>query len=478
MMKTALTALFIPELFLLFGSLLIFLQTLGKSDDSRYVRNTAILVAVINFITCFISLGLEGTLFFGAYKIDLFSQFLKMIMAGGLCILLLFCRTLKDINEEIRKEYYLFLLLSVLGLEMLVSSVELLAIFISLELSSFCLYLLVPMRSDLGGLRTQMEAGIKYILFGVVATGIMLFGMSYLFGLTGTTYLHELAPRIYDLGATPAVIVGLAMVMCGFFFKLGVFPFHFWLPDIYEGSSNETTAFISSLPKIGAVALLIRIAYLAAPTGETIATMLMILAIFSMFYGNLLALVQKDIKRMLGFSGIAHAGYVMLGIITLKDTGFAVAIYYIVGYMLMNLSCFLVICTASKDGENLAIADLAGLHKRAPILALTLAVSMFALAGIPPFVGFMGKFMLLAGALKEGYLMLVILAAINTAISIYYYLSVVRISFCSDPENRPQVEVDATTKIISVFLIAIIIILGVLPADIVEMARVAVRSIM
>jgi len=472
------TALFIPELFLLLGCLIIFIQSLGKSDDSRYVRSTAILVAVINFTTCFISIGLDGSLFFGAYKIDLFSQFIKMLIAAGLCILLLFSRELKDIDEGIRKEYYLFLMLSVLGLEMLISSVELLAIFISLELSSFSLYLLVPMRNDRNGMRTQMEAAIKYILFGVVATGVMLFGMSYLFGLTGTTYLYELVPAIADIATTPAAVVGLAMVMGGFFFKLGVFPFHFWLPDIYQGASNETTAFISSVPKVAAVALLIRIAHMAAPAGETIGTLLMMLAIFSMFYGNLLALVQKDIKRMLGFSGIAHAGYVLLGIITLKDTGFAVAIYYILGYMIMNLACFLVICTASKDGENLLIEDLAGLHKRAPFLALTLAVSMFALAGIPPFVGFMGKFMLLTGAFREGYTWLVILAALNTAISIFYYLSVVRISFCSDPEDRPTLEVDATTRIISVFLIAIIIVLGVIPAGFVEMARTAVLSIM
>lgn len=470
-------ALFFPELFLLLSCLVIFLLTLGKMHSSS-VRSITAALSIIAFLICAGSLRLEGDLFFKAYRIDLFSQLFKLAIMGGVALLLLFSRELKGIEETIRAEYYLFLLLSALGLVMLVSSVELLSIFVALELSSYALYLLVPMRDDHSGLREQMEAGIKYILFGVVATGIMLFGMSYLFGLTGTTYLSELIPAMNQVIGTPAAIVGIALVMGGFFFKLGLFPFHFWLPDVYQGSSNETTAFIASVPKLGAVALLIRVATLAAPSAASLVNLLMILAVCSMFYGNLIALVQKDIKRMLAFSGIAHAGFVILGIITLKDTGFASAIYYITGYMLMNLACFLVICNVSVKGENLAINDLTGLYKRAPLLAFTLAVGMFALAGIPPFVGFMGKFMLLAGALKEGYLTLVILAAINTAIAIYYYLSVVRVSYCTDPEERPAVTVAPLTQVISIVLVLIIIIMGVMPAPVVDIATAAVRGIM
>lgn len=469
--------LFFPELFLLFSCLVVFLMTLSKSDSVQ-VRNITTILAVGSLMVCVGGLQMEGDLFFKAYRVDLFSQLFKMLIAAGLAILLLFSSELKGINEKVRAEYYLFLLLSALGLMMLVSSVELLSIFVALELSSYALYLLVPMRDDQGGLRDQMEAGIKYILFGVVATGVMLFGMSYLFGLTGTTYLSELIPAMQGLLGTPAGIVALAMVMGGFFFKLGLFPFHFWLPDVYQGASNETTAFIASLPKLGAVALLIRIATLAQINGDALVTLLMVLSVCSMFYGNLIALVQKDIKRMLAFSGIAHAGYVMLGVLTLKDTGFGVAIYYISGYMLMNLACFLVICNVSKRGENLAISDLTGLYRRAPLLAVTLAVAMFALAGIPPFVGFMGKFLLLAGALKEGYLALVILAALNTAISIYYYLSVVRISYCSDPEERPVVEVSSLTKLVSIALVLIIIAMGVAPAKIISLTTMAVQGIM
>ena len=196
-----------------------------------------------------------------------------------------------------------------------------------------------------------------------------------------------------------------------------------------------------------------------------------------MFYGNLSALVQKDIKRMLGFSGIAHAGFVVLGLLTLQGEGYASAMYYIIGYLLMTMACFVVICSVSQDGENVMIEDLSGLHQRAPLLALTLLIGMFALAGIPPFVGFMGKFFLLSGALKAGHLTVVILAALNTAIAIFYYLSVVRVAFTTDSENRPAITVDGPTQAVSIFLMIVIIALGCLPTKIIDMAAQAVQSI-
>lgn len=469
--------LFAPELFLLLGCLALFFLSTG-SVSGRTARSTAIGIALGTTLLTLFCLGQEGFLFYDAYKVDLFSQFLKLFIAMGLAVVLLFSSELKGIDEEVRPEYYLFLMLSTLGLVLLVSCVELLTLFIALELSSYALYLLVPLRDDRGGLRLQMEAAIKYILFGVVATGIMLFGMSYIFGLTGTTYFVTLVPAMQQMMASPVALVAILMFMGGLFFKLAVFPFHFWVPDVYQGASNETTAFIASVPKIAAVAVLIRIASLATPDGQALVTMLAILAAGSMLYGNLSALVQTDIKRMLGFSGIAHAGYVLLGLVTLQESGYAVSLYYIIGYLVMTLAGFLVICKVSRQGENLLIEDLGGLHRRAPLLALTLAVSMFAMAGLPPFVGFMGKFMLLTGAYKAGHLALVIIAAINTAISIYYYLSVVRVAYTSNGEDRPAVAVDTMTRVVSVALVVIIIVLGLAPNQLVELATEAVRTIL
>jgi NADH-quinone oxidoreductase subunit N len=225
---------------------------------------------------------------------------------------------------------------------------------------------------------------------------------------------------------------------------------------------------IASLPKIGAVAVLVRFVSLASPDNHTIAIMLSILAAASMFYGNLIALVQKDFKRLLGFSGIAHAGYAMIGFVALDTLGYAAALYYIVGYLLMVLACFVVICKVSRDGTNVSIDELAGLHRRSPLLALTLVVGVFALAGIPPFVGFMGKFSLLSAALEKGYLFLVIIAMVNAAIAVYYYLSVVREVVFRDPGDRPVIHLDWSTRALCVLLIGGILALGILPGHVLD----------
>ena len=468
--------LFAPELILLLGSLLIFLLTL--TSDAKNARNTAITVGLAASLLCLMSLHQSGSLFYKAYQVDLFSQLFKTLIALAMTVVLIFSAELKDITPRMKPEYYLFLVLSGLGLMMLASSVELITLFVALELSSFSLYLMVPMRDDRKGLRSQMEAGIKYILFAVMATGVMLFGMSYLFGLTGSTYLSEIAPRLETLIKEPAAIVGIGMILSGFLFKLAVFPFHFWVPDVYQGAANETTSFISSVPKLGAVAVLIRITMLAAPEGKAIVTMLMVFAVCSMFYGNLAALVQKDIKRLLGFSGIAHAGFILLGLLTLTQKGYATSIFYIVGYVLMNMACFLVLCTVSKTGENVQISDLSGLYKRSPLMAFTLATGMMALAGIPPFVGFVGKFMLMAGALQANHLALVILAALNTAIAIYYYLSILKVTYCDAPTDVVTLEVGIATKAVSLLLIAAIIAMGVNPSPLLELANRAVASLL
>ncbi|MCF8056073.1 MAG: NADH-quinone oxidoreductase subunit N [Desulfocapsa sp.] len=468
---------FLPELILLGAGLIIFVVSLGKTNADT-TRNIAIGLGAAIFGATLLSYCQTGKLFFNAYQVDLFSQVFKTLIAGAMLLVLIFGHKLKGIAAKVHPEYYFFLFMSVLGLMMLVSSVELISIFVSLELSSFAVYIMVPMRNDEGEFRFQMEAGIKYLLFGVTATGFMLFGMSYMYGLTGSTELSVVIEKLSTMWTQPAAVIAMMMVLGGFFFKLAIFPFHFWVPDVYEGASNETTAFIASVPKLAAVAMLIRLVSLIGGEGQVILNVLMVCAVVSMFYGNLSALVQTDVKRMLGFSGIAHAGFVLLGILTFQITGYANAMYYIIGYVIMNLACFLVICTVSENGENVQIADLSGLHKRSPLMAFTLAVGLFALAGIPPFVGFMGKFMLLTGALREGYMVAVVLAAINTAIAIFYYLSVVRVTYCSDPEERASVTPSMMTNVASVFLLLAIVIMGVSPQRFVDFASTAVQTIM
>ncbi len=469
--------LFLPELTLLLGALTIFLVSLGTPTVDT-IRKLTIGIAALVVGATLLCLKQEGFLFFDSYRVDFFSQLFKLLIGLATLAVLIFSGSTPGIKEDVRAEYYLFLFISVLGLMMLTSSVELLAILISLELSSFAVYIMVPMRRPAQNSAVQMESGIKYLLFGVMSTGFMLFGMSYLFGLSGSTYLSDIAAHLDTLYYQPAALVAVIMMMTGFFFKLAIFPFHFWVPDVYQGAANETTAFIAAVPKIAAAAVLIRIVSLISSEGQVIVNLLLICAVGSMFYGNLSALAQKDIKRMLGFSGISHAGFILFGLLTLQSQGYATALYYVIGYAAMSLACFLVICTVASSGENLLIEDFTGLHRRSPFLAVTLATALFALAGIPPFVGFTGKFMLLVNAFKEGHVLAVVLAAINTAIAIYYYLSVVRVAYCSDPDRDGEaINPGAGNTALASLLLLIIIVMGILPGTFLKAASAAISTI-
>lgn len=452
----------LPEWILLAGALALFVVSLGD-QLTRRARLVALLTALAAVLASAGSLGERLTLFNGAYQVDGFSQLLKLVVSLGFLLVLLLNGELPDIRGDAKPEYYLFLNLSVCGLIFLLSSVDAITLVIALELSSFPLYYLVAMRREREGQRSQMESAIKYIMFGVAANGIMLFGLSYLFGLTGTTSLPQMLPKLQAVAKSPLAIVGFGMTFCGFFYKLAVFPFQFWTPDVYEGAANETAGMVASLPKVGAAAVLVRFVSLATPDHQTIATFLAVLAVASMFYGNLIALWQKDLKRLLGFSGIAHAGYAMLGFVALGAEGYAAAVYYIVGYLFMVLACFAVICRVSRDGTNVPLEDLAGLHRRAPLLAVTLIVGVFALAGIPPFAGFMGKLALLKAALAKGYLALVIIAVVNSAIAVYYYLGIVREAFFRDAANPAPLAIGWPTKALCLGLIAGILVLGIAP---------------
>jgi NADH-quinone oxidoreductase subunit N len=458
---------FLPELVLMAGALALFVVALGENKGAL-ARKVALFFSVTTAVAVLFCLRREAVLFDGAYSVDLFSQVLKLAFACGFALIVLLSGSLPDIREDVKAEYYLFLTLSVSGLTMLVSSVDLITLIIALELSSFPLYLMIPMRRERAGQRVQMESAIKYMMFGIAANGIMFFGMSYLFGVTGTTFLPQMLPKLQGMITSPVVIAGLAMTFAGLYYKLAVFPFHFWTPDVYQGASNETASLIASLPKVGAVAVLVRLVSLATPQNDRVAMLLAMLAVASMFYGNLIALMQKDFKRLLGFSGIAHAGYALLGFVALDSAGYSAAIYYILGYLLMVLACFIVICKVSKDGVNVGIDELAGLHQRSPLLAITLAVGVFALAGIPPFVGFMGKLTLLSAALSKGYLALVIIAVVNTAIAAYYYLSVVRESWFREAGNLAPIRLDWATRLSCILLIIGIVAMGVIPGKLLD----------
>lgn len=461
----------LPELYMLTVSVVFLFLSLCKKREGifLYVK----LLSLLGLIVSLISFTERGLLFSGAYKIDLFSQIFKVLLSFGFCLVVFMLDKKDEIEEGYLPEYFMFLSFSLLGLMLLVSSVELISIVISLEIASYSLYVIIPLRKGQQE-KIQFEASMKYLFFGAISTGIMLYGMGYLYGITHSTFLTEIINEFPKFINQPMGLLALILTLTGFFFKLSLFPFHFWAPDIYEGASNTTTSFISTVPKIAGAALLIRIAMIATSGFSQFVNILIIISALSMTFGNLVALVQQDIKRLLAYSGIAHAGYLIIGILALSRDGSASAIYYITIYLFMNLACFYVVILLSKQGKNVVLDDLAGLSKRSPLLAFTLAASAFALAGIPPTGGFTGKFFLFTSAFREGYLTIVIIGVVNTVIAIFYYLNLVRISYTKEPASLEPIKLTFHEKAICYLFIFLILYMGIMPLGLLEIFTIAV----
>lgn len=469
--------LFAPELVLIIAVLVLFIISLGTGQD-RLAATSTIIAGLAALAACTATFNRQGDLFFHAYRIDLFSQIFKFFIIAGMTGITLFGQRLKDIRNDIRPEYFLFLLLATLGLVMLVSCVELISLLVALELSSFAVYLLIPLRCERGGLRMQMESAAKYVIFGVLATGIMLFGMSYLFGLTGSTYFSEIAPVLLERWTEPLAVAAIVLTLLGLFFKLAAFPMHLWAPDVYQGASNETTAYITGVPKAAAVAVIIRFLLMADTSALELVLFLTFIAVVSMFLGNIVAIVQKDLKRMFGYSAIAHAGYITVGFVTLQGSGFSAAAFYALAYLVMSLPVFLVICQVSSQGENLAIDDFAGLHERSPAAALIMGLSLFALAGIPPFAGFFAKLILMTAALDRGLLLLVVMMALNSAIGVYYYLNVVRVMYFEKAAVREPVPFGMLPLGLGIILLLAISALGIAPSYLMDAMATAIQGLL
>jgi len=453
--------LVIPELYQLFLIAILFVQVLAQGSRMPRAVRWLPWMAGIGVAVSMLSLHSRGVLFTGSYEIDSLSQFFKMTISLGFAVSVLNAVRQPTLDQDKETEYFLFLALSSWGLMLLSSTVELISMILALEVASFSLFPLVPLRSED---RDAAEAGIKYIFSGAGATAIGLLGFSYILAGQHTSYLAELAQKPWAWSQAPMAVAGLTLFLCAIFFKLALFPFHFWAPDVYQGASNETAAYIATLPKVGAAAILIRFAALLTP-GLEITTILAVLAAVSITYGNLAALIQKDIKRLLGYSAIAHAGYVVIGLVPGTAEGMAAAAFYIFVYVLMNFACFWVVCRLAADGGNLKLNDLNGLYESSPGLALVLAVGAVALVGLPPTAGFMGKLFLLTAAWEHGYNWLVVVAAVNVAISIYYYLNLVRHAYTQEaPDQTPS---PVSHPFFSVFwgacLAALVILFGILP---------------
>jgi NADH-quinone oxidoreductase subunit N len=451
----------LPEAALTVGALLVFAALLSERDRTRRARRAAFLAGVLLLAACLATLGADREFFWATYRVDAFSQLVKVAVAVGFLIAVFIVRNGEGQREDVRAEVFFFLLASTAGLVALSSAVELVSLYLSLEIASFSLFVLVPMRDrfELG-----REAALKFIVVGLAASAVTLFGLSLVVGYAGTTRLDLIAGQLPLLGEEPAVVFGLALFLAGLLFKLAVFPFHFWAPDVYQGASHGVAAFVATTSKVGAIAILARLITVAELSGTQLVTALAVMAAVSMTLGNLVAIVQRDVKRMLAYSAVAQAGYVVVGLVAFTQDGMAAALFYGLLYLLMNAAAFLVVARVGADGSNPTLDDLRGLHRRSPLLAATLLLALFALAGVPPTAGFAGKWFLFSAAMAQGWWLLVLLGAINSTVSVYYYLVAIKHAYLlpEQPERGP-LPLTVGDRALCYALSGAVIVLGVFP---------------
>jgi NADH-quinone oxidoreductase subunit N len=454
----------LPEILILVIALLIFVvEPFWKEEKRRNVGwlTAGGLIAAMVISLLFGQPGEPTTILGGMVRFDWLGFFFKMLfMFAGAATALLFMD-----NEKIghRGEAYLLLLASLMGMNLMAVSADLVMLYLAIETTSIPLYVLSGfMVAD----DKSTEAGFKYLLFGGMTSAFMLYGFSLLFGFTGTTDIYQLAGMLKAGGLSIFTVSGvLALILVGLGFKVSIVPFHFWAPDVYEGAPTPVSGYLSTASKAAGFAVLVRLFFVAFPdfaSSWTIA--LAILAAVTMTVGNLLTLPQTNIKRLLAYSSVAHAGYTMIGVVALTQLGAASVVFYMAAYIATNLLAFGIVMAFSRVTGLEDIRDYAGMSRRNPWLALMMLAAFLSLAGMPPFGGFVAKIFVFAAGVQAGYVWLVIVGIINSIIGVYYYLNVLKYVYLyrmpgEDEENHP-VPLTRPYAIALVVLVVGVILIG------------------
>ena len=445
-------AYFLPELVLI-GTIVVLLVTdffVGAKRKSLYPLWAVLGLALSMAVNCR-SAGLEPTSFFsGMVAFDPMARFFKYIFGLVGILGVLISKNSSDLDQADQPSYYTLLIALVLGMTLLSTSNHTLMLYLSLEMVSVLSNI---MTASVRGVRRSSEAALKYVIYGGVASGVMAYGLSILYGLTGTMILPEMAAFIQTHAVSrPLLFTSVLFVMAGLGFKVASVPFHMWCPDVYEGAPTPFTAFLSVGPKAAGFAALIRFfvgglsvsglpangAFVLAKQAGWIG-LLSFLAIATMTLGNLAAIGQKNIKRFLAYSSIAHAGYLMMGLAALNQEAIKAVLFYVVVYLLMNLGAFLVVILVANELGTEEINDYRGLGRRGgqgTILGLMMAVFLFSLTGLPPLAGFIGKFYLFGAVIRSGLYGLAIVGVLNSVVSLYYYTRVVKLMFFDEPLDQ------------------------------------------
>ncbi len=472
-MNAGLTILEIAVVALGLGVLLLDLWTPaeGKRGLGLYAA-----LAVVGILAASFVLDLQGEAFGGMYVLDGMALFFKRLFLFSMAVVLVMSVEVGDQMKSGHAEYYALTLFAGAGMMFAASANSLAMLFVSLELITVTFYILVSaQRSE----TRALEAGVKYLIIGALSSAVMVYGIALVFGISGELSFAGLAAKSAEHGGSLLFLLGVFFILLGLAFKVASVPFQLWAPDVYQGGLTPTSAFLAVGSKAAGFVLLLRLLFVALPQiAADWATLLAALSGISILYGNLGAIPQRNLKRLLGYSSIAHGGYIMMGVAAVSAAGQGAAIFYLGGYTFTTLAAFAVIAIIAKSAEAEDVSSLAGLHRRSPALAGAMTLALISLTGLPPMAGFLGKFMLLkavieAAAENSAYYWLIAAAVFGVIISVYYYFNVIRTIFFAATDDDTEAEPITVSRPLALSLVACVLgmlVLGLYPDAVLSFA--------
>jgi NADH-quinone oxidoreductase subunit N len=464
------------------GLSILLLDLWTPTENKRWLGYGAAAAVGLIFIASFLMPGEEAQFAFNrSYVLDGMALFFKRFFLAAAFFVLLLSVDYSDRIAVGISEFYALILFALCGMMFAASANDFVLVFVSLELITVSFYVLTSFQRDKA---LSLEAGVKYLILGALASAFMVYGIALVFGTANSTNFDDLLRLVRGGPPKPLFLLGILLILVGLGFKIAAFPFQVWAPDVYEGSPAPATAFLAVGSKAAGFVLLLRTLFAAVPNVVTQwTTLLVVVAAITILYGNLCALPQRNLKRLLGYSSIGNAGYLLLGVSAIDASGSSAVLYYLAGYLFTVIAAFTVVAIVSRNTESEDVSIVAGLHTRSPLLAAALALAMISLAGIPPLAGFFGKFLLLKSIVGRAmaqpiYLTLVLIAVGGIVVSFYYYLNVVRaIYWQSGPKNHISIPVTRVMRVALIICIAGMLYLGLFPNRMVQWSLFAVESL-
>lgn len=459
------------EIFVLSAACVILLVDVFLHDRHRWVTYALSLLTLVGAAAVTARYGVDTRVsaFHGMYIADPMGDVLKLFSYAVVGVVFVYSREYLERSGLFKGEYFLLGLFALLGIMVMISAGSLLTIYLGVELLSLSLYALVAFDRDSG---VAAESAMKYFVLGAIASGTLLYGMSILYGLTGTLELSELALAVHEVGAHQlGLVFALTFIIAGVAFKFGAVPFHMWLPDVYHGAPTPVTLFLGSAPKVASFVLAIRLlAEGLGPMQESWQQMVVVLSVLSMAVGNVVAIAQTNIKRMLAYSTISHVGFILLGILAGTTVGYRAAMFYTITYVIMAVGSFGMILLLTRKGfEADRLEDFRGLNRRSPWFAAVMLMLMFSTAGVPPFVGFWAKVAVINAVLEIGYTWLAVLAVIFSVVAAFYYLRVVKLMYFDEPVDSSAIVAGSSLRAVLSANGLAVLILGIFPSGLLDL---------